>query len=107
MLEDNLYQRALNNIRHLEGHFCINMDKEAFYKGSFPAYFNIHIDNVNDDYNGNIGVIYNFEVHEGSAQIVCAYDEDEEFFYVDDWNDVLDIHIKNLKREKRKQSLNV
>ena len=94
MSELNLYQKALNHIENLEYEHGIHMDHEEFVSRSLPAYFNIHIDNVNDNYQGHIGVIYNFEVSEGSAQIICAYNEDEDEIFTLGLNGTLKNHIK-------------
>ena len=57
-----------------------------------PMYYNIHIDNVNlDRYEGNIGIKYNFETFEGSAQIICKYLLEDECIEVLDWNDILEV----------------
>jgi len=100
MQELNLYQRALNHIDSLEKVYSISMDREEFEKKSLPAFFNIKIDNVSNAYNGNIGVIYTFEVFEGSARVICAYDEEEEEFFTVDFNDTLSEHIEKKRKEK-------
>ena len=95
MSELNLYQRALNHIENIEYEHGIHMDHEEFINRSLPAYFNIKIDNVNDNYQGYIGIIYNFEVSDGSAQIVCAYNEDEDEIFTLDINETLKKHIND------------
>ena len=90
----NLYQLALSNISNLEKEFNINMDKEMFESEHLPQYFNICIDNTNDDYDGYLGIVYNFEVFEGSAQIICKYLPVSEEIVVIDWNDTLEEHLK-------------
>jgi len=95
MTELNLYQRALNHIENIEYEHGIHMDHEEFSNRNLPAYFNIKIDNTSDSYQGHVGIIYNFEVEEGSAQIVCAYDENEDEIFTLDLNETLKKHIKD------------
>ena len=90
-----LYQLALDSIPKIEKEFNIVMDKKMFESEKLPQYFNIHIDNVNDAYDGYFGVIYNFEVFEGSAQILCKYLPISEEIVVIDWNDILESHLSN------------
>ena len=90
-----LYQLALDNIPKIEKEFNIIMDKEMFESEKLPQYFNIHIDNVNDVYDGYVGIIYNFEVFEGSAQIFCKYLPISEVIVVIYWNDILEDHLSN------------
>lgn len=92
----NLYQFALNEITSLEDHFQINMDKEMFYSELLPNYFNIKIDNVNiNNYDECIGIIYNFEVDEGSASIICKYVDYFNVIEIIGWNSVLSDHLSN------------
>ena len=91
----NLYQRALNHIENIEYEYGIYMYHEEFVNRSLPAYFNIKIDNVNDNYQGHVGIIYTFEVKEGSAQIICAYDENEDIIFTLNLNETLKNHIKS------------
>jgi len=95
-----LYQLALDNIPKIEKEFNIVMDKEMFESEKLPQYFNIHIDNINDVYDGYFGVIYNFEVFEGSAQILCKYLPISEEIVVICWNDILENHLLNNQLKK-------
>ena len=70
MSEINLYQKALDHIENIEYEHGIHMDHEEFINRTLPAYFNIKIDNVNDNYQGHIGIIYTFEVKVHSKLVV-------------------------------------
>ena len=94
MTELNLYQKALDHIENLEYEYGINMDRKEFESKRLPAYFNIIMSNENDNY-PLIHITYNFEVIEGSAQIVCAYNEDEDLIFTLDLNETLRNHIKS------------
>ena len=94
MSELNLYQKALDHIENIEYEHGIHMDREEFINRNLPAYFNIVITNENDNY-PLVHITYNFEVSEGSAQIVCAYNEDEDIIFTLDLNETLRSHIKN------------
>ena len=95
MSELNLYQRALDNIINLEYEYGVHMDYEEFEKGRLPTYYNISIDNVSDKYNGLIGIIYNFEIYEGSAQIVCTYDESKDEILTLEFNEIFKKHVED------------
>ena len=69
MLLKEIYKEAIDYIEDLEEQFDIFLDKEMFVENTLPYYFYI---TVNQDQN-DIIVNYNFEVYEGSAQIVCLY----------------------------------
>ena len=94
MTKLNLHQKALDHIKNLEYEYGINMDRDEFVKESLPAYFNIVISNENDNY-PLIHITYNFEVIEGSAQIVCAYNETEDLIFTLDLNETLRNHVEN------------
>ena len=94
MSELNLYQKALDHIKNLEYEYGINMDRKEIESKRLPAYFNIVMSNENDNY-PLAHITYNFEVIEGSAQIVCAYNEDEDLIFTLDLNETLRNHIKN------------
>ena len=94
MTELNLYQKALDHIENLEYEYGINMDRKEIESKRLPAYFNIVMSNENDNY-PLIHITYNFEVIEGSAQIVCAYNEDEDLIFTLDLNETLRNHIKS------------
>ena len=105
MSDITLYQKALNHIENLEYEHGIHMDHEEFVNRSLPAYFNIHIDNVNDNYQGHIGIIYTFEVKEGSAKVICAYNEDEDEIFTLGLNKTLKKHIKDKREEYGYESI--
>ena len=86
MLSDQL---ILNTIDTLEKQFNVYMDKKTFKEESLPAYFNTEI---NKDENGHTFVTYNFETSEGSAQILCTYEEKENILIPVDWNEVVDYY---------------
>jgi len=94
MTKLNLYQKALDHIENLEYEYGINMDCKEFESKRLSNYFNIVMSNENDNY-PLIHITYNFEVIEGSAQIVCAYNEDEDLIFTLDVNETLRNHVEN------------
>ncbi len=96
MSEFNLYQRALNHIENIEYEYGIHMDYEEFTNKSLPAYFNININDISDGHDHSFtGIVYTFEVYEGSAQMVCGYDKDKDEIFVLELNEVLSKHVEN------------
>jgi len=94
MTKLNLYQKALDHIKNLEYDYGINMDRKEIESKRLPTYFNIIMSNENDDY-PLVHITYNFEVVEGSAQIVCGYNEDEDLIFTLDINKTLRNHVEN------------
>ena len=95
MSELSLYQRALNHIENIEYEYGVHMDHEEFISKRLPAYYNIQIDNVNDNYQGYVGIIYTFEIEEGSAQITCGYDKNKDEIFTLECNDVFKNHVED------------
>jgi len=94
MSELNLYQRALNHIANIEYEYGVHMDYEEFVSKRLPSYYNIQIDNTNNNYQGHVGIIYNFEIEEGSAQIICGYNKNEDEIFTLELNDIFKNHVE-------------
>lgn len=69
MLLKEIYKEAIDHIEYLEEQFDVFLDKEMFVENTLPDYYYISVYQDRDD----IIVTYNFEIYEGSAQIVCLY----------------------------------
>ena len=69
MLLKEIYKEAIDYIEDLEEQFDVFLDKEMFVENTLPYYFYLTVYQDQED----IIITYNFEIYEGSAQIVCLY----------------------------------
>lgn len=85
----DLRQSAINLIPELEDTFNINMSIESFINNDIPNYFDIVVEEKEDV----VKVIYNFEISQGSAQIIIEnFGTSSEYMT---WNNILQIHLDN------------
>lgn len=90
IMDIHLREKALNLIPELEETFKLDMSIESFIKNDIPNYFNVSSKNNSD---GMTDIIYNFEIDEGSGQIIV-----ESFgtrFESVRWNNVVQSHLDN------------
>lgn len=88
------HQRLMDKIDELQDYYKIDMGKSIIEDNSLPHYFRAQQVNENT-------VVYNFELDEGSAELVVInFDTEYEF---NEYNEVLDRHIEN-NLEKHKNS---
>ncbi len=88
MLEHSVisHQRIMAKIDELQDYYKIDMGKPIIEDNILPHYFRAQQINENT-------VVYNFEVDEGSAELVVInFDTEYEF---NEYNEVLDRHIEN------------